>query len=72
MFRYGFHWERLGNIYSHAWRSVIIPVKILRATVITPTLTLGDMQGLRDHWFELLAVAVISLALFLIVVIVTS
>jgi hypothetical protein len=30
------------------------------------------MQGLRHHWFELLAAAVISLALFLIVVIVTS
>jgi hypothetical protein len=51
---------------------VIIPVKIPRATVITPSLIPWDMQGLRDHWFELLAVAVISLALFLIVVIVTS
>jgi hypothetical protein len=51
---------------------VIIPVKILRARVITSPLPLGDMQGLRDHWFELLAVAVISLALFLIVFIATS
>jgi hypothetical protein len=30
------------------------------------------MQGLKDRWFELLATAVITVALFLIVVIVTS
>ena len=54
------------------FRYVRITPENLRVTVINTTGDRWGMQGFRDLWFEALAVAVISLALFLIVVIVTS
>jgi hypothetical protein len=45
---------------------------IWTGTVISPTGVRWDMQGLREQWFLALTIGVIALALFLIVVIVTS
>ncbi len=72
MFRYGFQRATTENIYSNAWRCVIIPTEIGMGTVIRLHSRLDVMQGLRHYWFELLAAAVIALALFLIAVIVRS
>ena len=52
--------------------TVIIGPEILTVTVIRITCVEQGMQGLQDRWFELLAAVVITVALFLIVVIVTS
>jgi hypothetical protein len=51
---------------------VIIGPEILTVTVIRIPCVDEGMQGLQDRWFELLAAVVITVALFLIVVIVTS
>jgi hypothetical protein len=52
--------------------TVIIGPEILRVTVIRIVCVNQSMQGLRDLWFEMLAAVVITVALFLIAVIVTS
>jgi hypothetical protein len=52
--------------------TVIIGPGIQRVTVIRDTLSIGGMKGLKDRWLELTAIAVITIAFVLVVVIVTS
>jgi hypothetical protein len=52
--------------------TVIIGLEIPRVTVIRVLCVGWGMQGLKDRWLELTAIAVITVAFVLVVVIVTT